>query len=96
MKKLIFLLLAVLVFNCTPSNIISLVDDLKKNYQVGLRVFCNDALPGSWYCVSENEYDRVNGLQQSCETITITGINGVLFSGVLGSDSLLHSTHDCI
>ena len=97
MKKLLLLLLAILVFSCSPEEIKSFADGLKKDYQVGLRMFCTDALPRSWYCVSENEYDRVKGLPESCETITITGINGVSYSGILGSESFVHSsTRACI
>ena len=84
------------MFGCTPAAIKSIADEIKKDYQVGLRTFCSDNAPGSWYCVSINEYNRLKGLPQSCETINITTINGATVEGIINSDSFLHGTHNCI
>ena len=103
MKKLHFLLSVVLMFSCS-SVLDTLSNDLireafkkKKNYQVGLNMICSNNATKIWYCVSKDEYDRLKEIPQSCETITITGINEVSYSGILGSDSFIHSNaHDCI
>ena len=102
MKKLHFLLSVVLMFSCGALDIHltnALIEAFKKkkNYQVGLSMICSDNATKIWYCVSKDEYDRLKEIPQSCETITITGINEVSYSGILGSDSFIHSNaHDCI